>query len=185
MDDLQAIRRLKGGDIGGLETLITRYQEKAIRAAYLVTHNKLTAEDVVQDTFVRFYERIGHFDEHRTFEPYFMRGVVNAALNAIKKENRSAAFDDEIDATELENLLADAISVEKQVEYEQLKDEILKALEALSPRQRVVIVQRYYLEMSEKDMTAALGIAPGTVKWLLNAARNRLRSLLKSERIAE
>jgi hypothetical protein len=43
MDDLQAIRRLKGGDIGGLETLITRYQEKAIRAAYLVIHNKLTA----------------------------------------------------------------------------------------------------------------------------------------------
>ena len=50
-----------------------------------------------------------------------------------------------------------------------------------SPRQRVAIVQRYYLEMSEKEMTQALDIAPGTVKWLLNAARSRLRTLLNSE----
>ncbi len=38
MDDLQAIRRLKNGDIGGLEILIARYQAKAVRTAYLVTH---------------------------------------------------------------------------------------------------------------------------------------------------
>jgi RNA polymerase sigma-70 factor (ECF subfamily) len=58
-------------------------------------------------------------------------------------------------------------------------------LEELSPRQRAVVVQRYYLEMSEKEMTETLEVAPGTVKWLLNAARSRLRSLLGSERNAE
>jgi DNA-directed RNA polymerase specialized sigma24 family protein len=47
------------------------------------------------------------------------------------------------------------------------------------------VVQRYYLEMSEKEMTETLEVAPGTVKWLLNAARSRLRSLLGSERNAE
>jgi RNA polymerase sigma-70 factor, ECF subfamily len=48
-----------------------------------------------------------------------------------------------------------------------------------------VIVQRYYLEMSEKEMSQALDSPPGTVKWLLNSARARLRSLLGSERTAE
>ena len=48
----------------------------------------------------------------------------------------------------------------------------------LSPRQRAVIVQRYYLEMDEKDMVQALNVAPGTVRWLLAAARERLRALL-------
>jgi DNA-directed RNA polymerase specialized sigma24 family protein len=41
-----------------------------------------------------------------------------------------------------------------------------------------VVVQRYYLEMSEQEMALALDAAPGTVKWLLNAARERLRHML-------
>jgi len=186
MDDLQAIHRLKNGDVGGLEILIARYQAKAVRTAYLVTHDEPMAEDVVQDVFVRFYERARHFDERRLFEPYFLRCVVNSALNAVEKENRSAAFpDEEIEPHALECLLAWASSVEEQVEFAQLKREIHQALGALSPRQRAVAVQRYYLEMSEKEMTEALEIAPGTVKWLLNAARARLRTLLGSQRSVE
>ena len=185
MDDLQAIRRLKSGDIGGLEILIARYQAKAVRTAYLVTHHEPLAEDVVQDVFVRFYERVRHFDESRAFEPYFLRSVVNAALNVIEKENHAITFSETTDTLALEKLLARASSVEAQVEFSQLKGEILDALEQLSPRQRVVVVQRYYLEMSEKEMTEALDVAPGTVKWLLNAARGRLRALLGSERMAK
>lgn len=186
MDDQQAIRRLKDGDIGGLEQLIACYQAKAVRTAYLVTHDEPMAEDVVQDAFVRFYERVRHFDERRPFEPYFLRCVVNTALNAVEKEHRSAAVQDEaIDFHGLEQLLSRALSVEAQVEFAERKREILQALGALSPRQRVVAVQRYYLEMNEKEMTEALNIAPGTIKWLLNAARSRLRALLSSERSVE
>lgn len=186
MDDLQAIRRLKNGDLGGLELLIASYQAKAVRTAYLVTHDEPLAEDVVQDTFVRFYQRVRFFEESRPFEPYFLRCVVNAALNALEKENRStAALDGESDLHGLEQVLSRALSVEDQVEFAELEREIHRALSALSPRQRAVAVQRYYLEMSEKEMTEALKIAPGTVRWLLNAARVRLRALLSSERSVE
>jgi RNA polymerase sigma-70 factor (ECF subfamily) len=185
MEDLQAIRRLKNGDIGGLEILIARHEAKAVRTAYLVTNHEPMAEDVVQDAFVRFYERVRHFDETRPFEPYFLCSVVNAALNAVGREKRTVALTEDVDATALENLLARAVTVEEQVQLSQLKSEILDALGRLSPRQRAAVIQRYYLEMSEKEMAKALGAAPGTVKWLLNAARNRLRALLGSERIAE
>ena len=184
MEDLLAIRRLKRGDIDGLEYLIARYQGKAVRTAFLITHDEPMAEDVVQDTFVRFYQRADCFDETRPFEPYFMRSIVNAALNSIKREKRGSSFT-EGDTSELENLLEEAASVEEQVEFKTLKWQILDVLAELPPRQRAVIVQRYYLEMSEKEMSEALDASPGTVKWLLNAARTRLRSLLGSERMAE
>jgi hypothetical protein len=40
MDDLDAVRRLKKGDIGGLEILVARYQVKAVRTAYLITQDR-------------------------------------------------------------------------------------------------------------------------------------------------
>jgi len=191
MEDLQAkqsngraIRRLKLGDTGGLECLIARYQGKALRTAFLITHDEPMAEDVVQEVFIRFYQRIRYFDEMRSFEPYFMRSVINAALNWIEREKKSHAFSEE-DTCELEDLLEKAASVEEQVEFNTLKWQISAALAKLPPRQRAVIVQRYYLEMSEKEMSESLDSPPGTVKWLLSAARVRLRSLLGSERTPE
>jgi RNA polymerase sigma-70 factor (ECF subfamily) len=176
MDDTRAIRRLKRGDIGGLEILMEQYQVKAARAAFLITHDESVAQDVVQETFVRIYERINQFDESRPFEPYLIRSVVHAALNAVRGSEKFTSLEDE--SGEVENLLDRAASVESQVESTQLQHEILNALSNLSPRQRAVIVQRYYLDMSEREMALALDAAPGTVKWLLNAARERLRHLL-------
>ena len=184
MEDLQAIRRLKRGDMGGLECLIVRYQGKALRTAFLITHNEPMAEDVVQDVFIRFYQRAQSFDETHPFEPYFLRSIVNTALNCIEREKKGQYFP-EGDTSELESLLEEAASVEEQVEFNALKWQIAEALADLSPRQRTAVVQRYYLEMSEKEMAEALESPPGTVKWLLSAARQRLYSLLGSERMEE
>ncbi len=176
MEDGQAIQRLKQGDLGGLEPLISRYQVQAARVAFLITQDERLAEDLVQDVFVRIFERIRHFDDSQPFQPYLMRSVVHAALNAVRGRSRMLSLDDEQNA--LEGLLDQAASVESQIESGQLQQEILTALSKLSPRQRAVIVQRYYLELSEKEMVQTLGAAPGTIKWTLNAARERLRHLL-------
>ncbi len=141
----------------------------------LITHDKALAQDVVQETFIRIHDRIHQFDASHPFEPYLIRSVIHASLNAVRGDKRFTSLDDE---KELENLLDRAASVESQVEFIQLQHEILDALSQLSPRQRAVIVQRYYLEMSEREMALTLDAAPGTVKWLLNAARDRLRHLL-------
>src|SRR5690242_14422575 len=129
MDDIQAIQRLKGGDISGLETLVARYQARAIRAAFLVTSDETLAEDVVQDVFVRIYQRIGQFDASRPFEPYLLRSVVNAALNAAQRSRRHLSMEGDLD--QVEALLSQAASVESDVEYLQLKQEIIAALAGL------------------------------------------------------
>lgn len=176
MDDIQAIRRIKDGDLAGLETLMRRYQVQAARVAFLITHDEALAEDVVQETFVRVYERIDQFNPSLPFRPYLMRSVVNAALNTVRGDSKVDSLDGELG--QLDVLLDRAASVESQVESAQLQQELLTALGKLSPRQRTVIVQRYYLEMNEKDMAQASSAAPGTIKWTLNAARERLRRIL-------
>ncbi len=182
MPDREAVGRLKRGDIGGLESLIARHQVRAVRAAYFIVQDEQLAEDVVQDTFLRIYHHIQRFDESKPFAPYLMRSVVNASLNTMRQRSREASLDGSDGTEGLEALLSQATSVESQAEFAELKRSILAAVAALPPRQRAAVVQRYYLEMSEAEMATALEAAPGTVKWLLNAARARLRALLGSKR---
>jgi len=177
MDEQQAIQRLKAKDISGLEFLVMCYQVKAVRTAYLITRDIGLAEDVVQDSFLQAYRSINGFDGARPFEPWFMRSVVNASVKVMQKSARQVEVRE--DAEELFSRLVERVeSVESQVELLEIQSQLWDAMQKLSPRQRAVIVQRYFLEMSEKEMAVESGAAAGTIKWLLNAARERLRGLL-------
>jgi len=179
MDEQQAIQRLKKGDIGGLEFLVECYQVKAVRTAYLITRDLGLAEDVVQDSFIRAYRAIRGFDSTLPFEPWFMRSVVNASVKILRRSARQIEVGDDADESVLAEMAARVESVESQVESIEIQDQIWEAMQRLSERQRAVIVQRYFLEMSEKEMAEGSGTAAGTIKWLLNAARQRLRGLLE------
>ena len=182
MDEQDAIRRLKSGDIGGLEMLVKQYQLRAVRTAFLITHDAAQAEDVVQDAFLQAFRSIRHFDQDRSFAAWFMRNVINTAVKAAQKSTRQAPAYPAIDDPDLENWLAAEASIEHQVEAAESQQHVWEALQKLSPRQRAAIVRRYFLDASEKEIAADLKAAPGTVKWLLHAARKNLHSLL-SERI--
>jgi RNA polymerase sigma-70 factor (ECF subfamily) len=174
MDEQQAIQRLKNGDIGGLEYLVMQHQVKAVRAAFLITRDPGLAEDVVHDAFIHIYHAIGSFDATQPFEPWFMRSVVNASVKMIQRSTRQVEANEVV----LAELAKRVESVESQVESIEVQDQIWAALQELSPRQRAVIVQKYFLGMSEEEMAEQSDTARGTIKWLLNAARERLRELL-------
>lgn len=180
MDEQRAIRQLKQGNIGGLESLVGRYQLRAVRAAYLITRDPQLAEDIVQDCFLRVHRSIQRFDETRPFEPWFLRIVVNASVRMLQRSARHLPLDADSEAAEslFARLAVRVESVENQVESGELQGQVWDAMEKLSPRQRAVIVQRYFLDMTEKEMAIESGTAAGTIKWLLNAARERLRGLL-------
>lgn len=178
MDEKTAIYRLKHGDIEGLEALVAQYQEEALRVAYLITGNGQAAEDVVQDSFLNVYRSIRHFDESRSFKPWFMRAVVNAAIKAASSHQKEVHEDGEKGLSIFETQLSTESSPEEEMVTSEFKEKVRSAVSRLSPRQRAAVVQRYYLEMSEKEMAAEMGAAPGTVKWLISTARSQLRVLL-------
>ena len=180
MDERRAIQRLKNGDIGGLEFLVREYQVKAVRTAYLITRDVGLAEDVVQESFLNAYRSIRTFDVMRPFGPWFMRSVVNAAVKILQKSQWQIEAGDEAESESLFAELSQRVeSVESQVISIEVQDQIWDVMQKLSPRQRSVIVQRYFLEMSEKEMAEESGSAVGTVKWMLNTARERLRAMLE------
>ena len=177
MKESEAIRRLKSGDIGGLDDLVDIYYVQAVRTAYLVLQNPTQAEDVVQGAFLRTYERIDQFDSSRPFGPWFLRGVVNDARMVGRKQERTVPL--ESDTNYHQDLLAgNEPSPEELLIAAETNEAIWQVLDGLSVDQRAVIVRRYYLGLSEAEIASELDCPPGTVKSRLHTARQKLRDLL-------
>jgi RNA polymerase sigma-70 factor (ECF subfamily) len=181
MEDQIAISRLKQGDLDSLETLVHRYQARAVHAAYLIVYDRPLAEDLVQTAFVKVAERIHQFDDERPFGPWFFRIVVNDALKLAKKQKRQVPLEEQPDqpAVQLAKWLVDpGLQPDQVMEQQETREIILKAISSLPPGQRAVIVMRYYLDMNISDMSARTGRPLSTIKWWLRDARQRLRGLL-------
>lgn len=184
MDERRAIECLKSGDIGGLETLVRKHQIRAMRAAYLIVRDRTLAEDVVQGAFVRAYERIEGFDAERAFGPWFMKVVVNDALKAASRRERTASPSRDGEDPILQ-LRDPETGPHELAEAEEERRRVWVAMEKLPLAQRAVVVQCYYLGMSEAEMAGRGDSPPGTIKWRLHAARKRLAKLLRPQFRAE
>jgi RNA polymerase sigma-70 factor (ECF subfamily) len=144
------------------------------RAAYLITHDAGLAEDVMQSAFVQMVDRIHQFDSARCFEPWFMRIVVNMALKSVGRNANHLPLD-----LEAADWLPDPQpGPAAALETADLERAVREALLALTPEQRAVIVLRYYLGYTEREMSQELGSPVGTIRWRLHAARKMLRGLL-------
>jgi RNA polymerase sigma-70 factor, ECF subfamily len=184
MDERRAVERLKRGDIGGLEALVRAHQTRAVRTAYLICRDRALAEDVVQGAFLRAYEKIGRFDESRPFRPWFIKVVVNDAIKAASRRERTVQFQE--GKEDPVALLADTEAGPEEVAEEaEERRRVWAALKKLPPAQRAAVVQRYYLGMSEAEMSEGGAPPPGTIKWRLHAARKSLSKLLRPRVHAE
>lgn len=180
MDERAAIQALQAGDIAGLEALVRAHQLTAIRAAALITRDRALAEDVVQSAFLRAYERIDQFDSARPFRPWFMTMVVRDATKARRRRARAVPLAEGGEATLLLLALADPTTLPADAaEREETRLAIWAALGTLPDAQREVIIQRYFLGLSEAEMAGQQAVPKGTIKWRLAAARARLRVLLR------
>jgi RNA polymerase sigma-70 factor, ECF subfamily len=184
MEDRIAISRIKQGDLNGLETLVNRYQVQAVHAAYMIVYDQALAEDIAQTTFVKAAEHIHQFDEERPFAPWFFRIVVNEALKLARMQARNISLDEQLNepTAQLATRLADpSLKPEQLIEQKETRENILKAIQSLPPEQRAVVVMRYYLEMSEADMSMKMERPLSTIKWWLRDARKRLYDLMNSK----
>lgn len=177
LHETEALAQLKRGDISGLEVVTRLYAARAVRAAYLVTRDPVLAEDVAQEAFVQAYTRIGQYDATRSFAPWFLRIVLNRATDAVKRRGRELGG--AVEARDLADQLPDPSPGPMGLaEQSELRAEVWQALGRLSPKQRAVVVMRYYLDMSEEEMADRLAVPSGTIKSRLHTARLRLKTFL-------
>lgn len=186
MIEKEAIAHLKQGNITGLKILVRLYQLKAVRTACFITRDLTLAEDVVQDAFLQIYERINQFDDSRLFEPWLISIVINRSLTVVKQNKKSISLETlnpDTAISLLESLPDIAPGPDEEASRKMLREKVREALEKLAPEQRAAIILRYYLDMSEVEVSNQQEVALGTIKWRLHTARKQLRFLLSVKEI--
>lgn len=174
-DDGAAIAAARTGDREAFAVLVTRYQEVAFRAAYLIVRDAGTAEDVAQEAFVRAYRSLSGFRAGEPFRPWLLRIVTNLALNDVRGRGRRAGLLARF-GREPAPGPAEPEGVLLASESQQL---LWRAMNELPADDRVVLYLRYFLELPEREIAVAIGKAPGTVKSRLSRAGGRLRAVIE------
>jgi RNA polymerase sigma-70 factor (sigma-E family) len=140
----------------GIAGLFRAHHEELVRLAALLVRDQPTAEDVVQDVFARVYAR-GSAGGGGSELSYIRAAVLNGCRTVLRRRA--------VDRRRGAHGRADvAASAEREAMLAEDRRQVLAALAALPTRRREVLVLRYYLDLSEAEIAAVLGISTGTVK---------------------
>lgn len=176
MDDDAAIAAVRAGDADAFGAIVERYQQVAFRVAYLIVRDGAAAEDVCQEGFIRAYRQLGRFRSGDPFRPWLLRIMTNLALNEVRARGRRRGLFARLAPREERVEPGPAAAVEAQ-ERQTL---LLRAIEELPADDRVVLYLRHFLDLPEREIAAAIGKRPGTVKSRLSRARGRLRGVVET-----
>jgi len=176
--DGELIRQVRQGDMLALGFLYDKYKTQAFRAALAVTHDPNVAEDILQESFLRFYANVERVDENRPLAPWLYRIVVNLSYNWVTRRGRWLAPLESV----IERLKAGPkSSPEKVVEQNEIEQVVREALASLGFGHRVVLVLFYLGGFSLKEVAYILDLPEGTVKSRLHYGRERLRLCLERD----
>lgn len=160
------------------EELVNQHQATAFRVAWLITRSSPDAEEAAQDGFLKAYRALGRFHEGAPFRPWLLRIVANEARNrkvAAQRRERLAL-------RALEGPAPDSTApAEVEAIASSERAELIAAISRLDERDQLVISARFFLELSEVETAAALGVRRGTVKSRLSRALARLRKEIEPD----
>ena len=149
------------------------YQGIAFRIAYLVVGNAAEAEDAAQDGFVKAYRALHRFRSGEPLRPWLLKIVANEARNRRRASTRRDALT--LRAAAESSSGEAAPSPEAALLDRERRESLVAAVDALPEPQRLVIGCRYFLDLSEDETAAVLGVRRGTVKSRTARALDRLR----------
>jgi len=158
---------------GLLAELYERHASDAVRLAFLVTSDRELARDIAQDAFVRVAGRFGHRRYPDAFDAYLRRTVVNLCMSHFRHRR-----------VEREYLARETAAPERVAEPPELgaRDELRRALGRLPTRQRTAIVLRYYEDLPEEEVAAAMRCSVSAARSLVSRGMEKLRTIVRSER---
>jgi len=172
----QLVERARNGDETAYEELVRAHQGIAFRIAYLVAGSSAEAEDAAQEGFVKAYRALGRFRRGAPFRPWLLQIVANEARNRRRSAGRRAAL--ALRAAEEGSSGGAAPSPEGVLLAGEERGQLLDAVNGLREEERLVIACRYFLELSEEETAATLGVRAGTVKSRTSRALAHLREEL-------
>lgn len=175
------VAEARDGDRSAFDALVRRTWADTYSLAFRLTGNAEDARDVCQEAYLRAYRGLRRFRGDARFTTWLYRITANCASTQLgrRRRHRHEELDEDLELSDL----SPNIDPVGRSESASLRDAVQKALAALPPKLRAVVVLRDIYDLSHEVIAAELGISVSAAKVRLHRARHRLRDdvFLRSE----
>jgi len=184
VSEREIIRRARAGDEAAFELLVNQYSRRILDYCRRMVNDALTAEDLAQETFVKFYLSLENFDETKPVSPFLYRIEHNRCIDWLRKKKvptvSLAVEDNEDDRAHELDVADDTSAPDALAARAEVQQAIDDALASLPPAYRSSLILRYREGLSYDEIAAALKLPVGTVKAHIHRGRQRLQQKLAS-----
>lgn len=179
--DEQLISRFQAGDENAFVELVNRYKNKLINFIFYLLKDEELSEDVVQETFIKLYEKKHYYKQVAKFSTWIYTIARNLANNELRKKNRAKVMylSQMTNDKKGYDLKSNDPSLIAGIENEFLLDELNLAIERLPKTYKTSIILRDIQGLSYEQISNILGVPLGTIKSRINRARLQLQVDLK------
>lgn len=185
-NDHAIVRMVLSGDKEAYGRLIARHSQNVFRVAFRITGDEADADEVVQEAFLRGYQRLQGFESRSEFGTWIYRIAVNCALNMVNKRKHEVIcrIGEETDPTLQQVQVADeAAGPERTLLSREIESLQAAAMASLTPTERTAFVLRHMEDRSTSEIANALEIAPNAAKQAVFRAVQKLRRSLAPLRV--
>lgn len=175
VSDRDLVLQTRRGEVQAYGLLVSRYQAMVFNTCYRLMSERLDAEDLAQEAFIRAYEKLETFDANRPFGPWIRRIAVNLCINQMHRSDPPTFDIDEERDTYAQSM---PLSPEATMIGTENKDRVWVAILDLPFHYRVVIELRHFLALSYAEISEVLGAPLSEVKSHLFRARRLLAERL-------
>ncbi|MFB0564302.1 MAG: RNA polymerase sigma factor [Candidatus Aminicenantaceae bacterium] len=170
------LERIKEGDREAYMKVVSLYQKRIFLLAFSFFHNREDALDVVQETFLRFYQKIHFFEKGRNFQNWLFKIAKNLCIDYYRKNyGKNIEWGREKSLDEMSYSLG---TVNDSHHSSDLKEIFSRCLKKLAEKQRMVFVMKHYNQLKYREIAQVLNISQGTVKSLHFKAVQNLRGIM-------
>ncbi len=156
--------------------LVRRYADRIFNLAYRMTGDRSAAEDLTQETFLRAFQALAGFKDGSPFAPWLYRIAVNTCLTYRQRQQASSA--EPLDDALAVRLFDPAPPLEELAEQREVQAIVQRAILALPPRYRAVVILYHIEDRPYNEIADILGLPVNTVRTHLHRGREMLRDLL-------
>ncbi len=174
MTDESLMERVQRGDHEAFSVLVFRHTKRFYAAAYRVCSHADDAEDIVQDAFLKLWNRPEIWDSSSAakFTTWFYRVVTNQAIDVMRRRKKTCGL------PETDYIADDRDGQDTQLERSERDDILESAIQALPERQKLALNLCFYEGLSNKDAAEVLGVGVKAVESLLMRAKSGLRDMI-------
>ena len=179
--DEQLMSLFQAGDENAYIALVNRYKDKLINFIFHYLKDSESAEDVVQDTLIKLYQKKHYYKEIAKFSTWLYTIAKNLANTELRKrKNRKTTLLSRFSTDDKTfEIPSDDLEIGQQVQTDIVNKIIKDAVNQLSEKFKTVIILRDIQEISYEEISEIIGVPIGTVKSRINRARLQLQVELK------